>query len=378
MPDSTRAFIQAIHATPYRVVLALSGGGTAGLANLLEVPGASRTVLEAVVPYSEGAMIDLLGARPDQFCSPPTARAMAMAAFQRGYHYSGDAAGIAGISCTASLATDRLKRGSHRVHLALQNVETTVTWSLEMEKGRRTRGEEERLVSRLVLNTVAEACRLEDRLSLDLIEPERVERAAAVAPQSWRDLLVGSIERVRHAGNRAPDTAKPAVLFPGSFNPLHAGHRGMAQVAEDILGVAVEFEMSILNVDKPPLDYQEVESRTRQFAPDQAVWLTRSPTFEEKSRLFPGATFVVGSDTLARVANPRYYNHDVDACRSALERIAARGCRFLVFGRSWNGRYVHLADLELPETLLAISREVAKERFREDISSTEIRRGGGP
>ena len=40
-------------------------------------------MLEAIVPYGEAAMIAYLGGRPDQFCAPETARAMAAAAWHR-------------------------------------------------------------------------------------------------------------------------------------------------------------------------------------------------------------------------------------------------------------------------------------------------------
>ena len=161
------------------------------------------------------------------------------------------------------------------------------------------------------------------------------------------------------------------MIFPGAFNPLHDGHRGMAEIAEELLGRPVEFEISILNPDKPPLDYYEMKRCTEQFGPERAVWLTRAPTFVEKARLFPGATFVVGTDTVRRIAEPRYYGDDEAACRAALGRIAARGCHFLVFGRSLGTGFVSLHQLELPEPLRSICREVPAEQFRKDISSTE-------
>ena len=65
------------------MVLAITGGGSGAIADLLEVPGGSRTVLEAVVPYSAAALVEFLRGKPEQFCSARTARAMAMAAFQR-------------------------------------------------------------------------------------------------------------------------------------------------------------------------------------------------------------------------------------------------------------------------------------------------------
>jgi hypothetical protein len=147
----------------------------------------------------------------------------------------------------------------------------------------------------------------------------------------------------------------------------------MADIARQKLGVPVEFEISILNVDKPPLDFIEIDRRVAQFAPDQAVWLTRAATFEEKSARFPGATFVVGIDTLRRIADARYHGGDTAAWLAAIQRIAARGCRFLVFGRHHEGRFVGLGDLNLPRPLADLCQAVPAEEFREDTSSSTIR-----
>jgi hypothetical protein len=364
--------VQQIHDTPTRIVLAITGGGSRAVSDLLEVPGSSRTLLEAQIPYSAESIIAFLGARPDEFCSNRTARALAMAAFlqARKFHQPDDQ--LAGLSCTAGLATDRPRRGPHRAHLALQTASLTATWSLELLKDRRSRAEEERLVGRLLLNAVAEACGIASLLSLDLLEGERIEQTDTKATQSWQDLLLGKIEVVA-SGNKTPSAA---AIFSGAFNPFHQGHRRMLVYAADILKQPVAIEISIMNVDKPPLDYFEISRRLGQFSPEQAVILSRAATFDEKSRLFPGATFVVGSDTLRRIAQPGYYAGDKAAWFSALQRIANRGCKFLVFGRDMGTGFVRLADLDLPDILRTICREVPPEAFREDISSTGLRKTG--
>ncbi len=368
---SLASLVRAIHDAPARLVLAIAGGGTRALTELLEVPGASRTVLEAVVPYCERAMIDWLGGRPDRFCDDPTARAMAMAAFLRAGRLDPGDTPHAGVACTASLASDRPKRGPHRAHVAFQTAAVTAVRSLTLAKGQRTRGQEERVVSVLVLNAAAEACGLAERRTLDLVAGETVEASDTAAPPAWQDLLLGRRDAVRYGGR--PATGPPAAIYPGAFHPLHAGHRHILEIAEEMLGVAVEPEISILNVDKPLLDYLEIARRTGQFDRHQAVWLTRAPTFDEKSRLFPGAVFVVGADTLRRIADARYYGHDQAACRAAIERLAARACRFLVFGRSQDGCFMSLDQMDLPRPLRALCIGVPEERFREDISSTAIR-----
>jgi hypothetical protein len=396
MTISVDQLVQQFHDAPTRIVLTATGGGSRAIANLLEVPGASRTLLEAFVPYSDQAMIDYLGSRPDEFCSNRTARAMAMAAFLHarklgqadialvaattqiassglsGSVNNPQSVDLAGAACTAGLLTDRPRRGSHRIHVALQTAAITATWSLELLKDRRSRPEEEHVAGRMLLNAVAESCGLEARLALDLLEGEKVEELRTTALRPWQDLLLGKVEIVSQ-GKTIP--ANPAILS-GAFNPLHAGHRRIAEIGADLLKKPVIMEITILNPDKPPLDYYEIDRRTKQFAPEQPLLLTRAATFEEKARLFPGATFLVGADTLRRIAMDRYYHNDTAACRTCMEYIASRGCRFLVFGRDMGTGFMQLADLDLPDVLRSICRDVSSEIFREDVSSTGIRKSG--
>ncbi len=170
--------IRQIHDSAVQLVLSATGGGSGAIAALLAVPGASRTVVEAVIPYSAGALTDWLRARPEQFCSDRTARSMAMAGFVRGQSLGYDAGQIVGIGCTASLASDRPKQGEHRIHLARQSRQTTASLTLVLEKGRRTRGAEEDLATGLLLNLTAEACGLpaDAHLPLDLCPAKRSSR----------------------------------------------------------------------------------------------------------------------------------------------------------------------------------------------------------
>lgn len=369
MTASTPSDVVAqIHASGCRCVLSLTGGGSVAIPALLGVPGASESMLAATVPYSAAALAEWLGGKFDQACSEPTARAMAMAGFERARNLcDADPRALRGIGATASLVSKRPKRGPHRVHVAWQSAEATVSYSCELSKGKRTRQEEENAAAELVLHAVAEACGVVSVPPRPPSPEEPIARRAKQAPQEWTELLLGTRQSVPYRLD-----GSPRAVFSGAFNPLHDAHRRMAELASARLSVPVAMELSIANVDKPTLDFLEIESRLAALS-NFPVLLTRAPTFIEKAALLPGAVFVVGADTIARIADEKYYGGDRQKRDSAIAGIASRGCRFLVFGRVCDGRFVLPSDLGLPSQLRGMCDEVPANVFRFDISSTELR-----
>jgi hypothetical protein len=370
--------IAAIHASGRQAVIAVTGGGSLAIGELLKVPGGSQSLLEAMVPYSQPALVDFLGGTPDQFCSEPTARAMAMAAWMRARKLAIDADPLllVGIGATASLVSDVPKRGEHRVQVGVQTANRTASYSLALTKGLRDRTEEEQLSAEMLLLALGEACGVEvsdaqAAFDQSLHEGETITRNAQAAESAWTRLLLGEEYCVASSNNR------PSAVFPGAFHPLHEGHRKMARFAAERLRGEVAYELSITNVDKPPLDFVEINNRLggiREQEPDRQVFLTAAPTFREKALLLSNTTFVVGIDTLVRIADVRYYQNDERQRDVALREIAEAGCRFLVFGRELNGKFCSLSDVEIPAGLKAMCTEVPASEFREDVSSTELRK----
>jgi hypothetical protein len=167
------SLISQIHSHPAMAVFVVTGGGAQAIADLLAVPGASKTVLEALLPYSDRSLTEFLGASPTQAVSVETAIAMARAAYQRALQLrEAPTVPVLGLSCTATLVTDRPKKGEHRAHVGLCTATNIHTYSLTLTKGARDRAGEERVVSDLLLKALAEACSVQAPAEIGLLPDE--------------------------------------------------------------------------------------------------------------------------------------------------------------------------------------------------------------
>lgn len=412
------------------------------------------------------------------YCSTPTSVRMSDAAWVRAAELLladtrnfGDFTNVNlfGVSCTAALVTDRPKKGPHRVHVAASSQSGSFSYTVELQKGARNREEEDAASSRLIIDAIAE-CSGVPPLPVDYLLLDDTTATASTSPalgeaigrtQTDREEVIERIyaKRVRQAmfikkvdvdgisssSDRLvddfvilEDAALPpgCLVYPGSFNPLHEGHVALVAAAvEKIRGadgkaVPVVFEISAFNADKPPLDRAEMERRVRQFDPTTnpalltggltniAVAITSEPLFLGKTGLFRDANFLIGSDTLVRLLNPRYYGppeppssaglspeeasrvqqQKVFAMIAVLSAVAERGCRFVVGGRatatpppaattatvvaagnsstSFATMQSILAGavLALPQDLeRALFMGLSEDEFRVDLSSTDIR-----
>ena len=356
--------IKAIHESPYKFVISSSGGGTNAISALMGVPGASQSILESYVPYSRESLDIHLNKTPDHYCSQATSLHMASLAYKKALKISNiDKKYLFGIAVTASLRSNYNKLGEHRFHIALQNQKQTVVINCVLKKNKRSREEEENLLSTFILNLISKSC------ALDFGYPQvsdDIEIIEVQGKNDWIDLIDDKVGFISNTTN------KPELIFPGSFNPLHKGHLKMKKVAERKTGMDLYYEICIDNVDKPPLTFFEISNTINQFENDSWV-LTKAGRFIDKAKLFENATFVIGYDTLRRLFNEKYYENS-KIMKENLMIFDDFNINFLVFGRKDFDKFKSLEDVDIPAELKPRFTGFDENTFRDDISSSEIRK----
>lgn len=174
---------QKLHSVPGKGCVVVTGAGIRAISDLFAQPGTSRTILEAQVPYARKALDEFVGVRAEQHVSAEEALLIAEAALKRAHHLVDDNdAGqlLFGVGCTAAVATDRVRRGEDRAHVAWVAVDKSGGTrsggaSIWFDKNARTRADEDAVVSAIVLNAIADATGIEERLVIGVLDTERLD-----------------------------------------------------------------------------------------------------------------------------------------------------------------------------------------------------------
>ena len=314
--------IERILNSGFRAVLVTTGGGSGALHALLSTPGASRFVADAQIPYSPEALERFLGEKIEHSCSPGAARKLTETAVRD------LESGVIGISCSAALMTNRERRGDDRAFICIKTAESERLYALYFSKT--SRAEQEALLS------------------------------------DWLLILIAQATGAEHG-----------LMLPGSFNPVHQGHCNLLEVAEEMTGLRGVFELSCANVDKPELPEEEILRRAAAIR-DIPVALTHAPRFVQKAELFPKTTFVLGYDTAARLVEKNHtfkcvVSEGYNCWARQWEMFRKLETSFLVAGRHHGGGFQTLENLDLPAGFESLFEAVPESKFREDISSTELR-----
>ena len=358
--------IKKVHSSPYRFVLVSSGGGTNAISEILKVPGASTSVLEAYVPYAKESLDYYLLKQPDHYCSLDTTLSMAAKAYSAAKKIDPDTNPkyLLGIAVTASLATNYSKKGEHKFFIAIQTYKYSSSFSYSFIKGELTREEEEEIVTDHIINAIAQSCEVQSKI---ITENSSLVVKTVEAQKNWVKLVDNKIDFVS-SSNRIPE-----LIFPGSFNPFHSGHQSMSELAEKKTGLGLAYEICIQNADKPPLSYHEIEKTLNQFNHGHEWVLTKAGKFTDKAELFPNSVFIIGADTLTRILDEKFYLNRQDMLNQ-LDLFNSHNINFLVFGRKIRDSFISLESVSIPEHIAKRFSGFGEEIFRDDISSTLIRK----
>ena len=403
----------AIHASDSKtkIVIAMAGNGTQAISELMRYGNGSNTLLAQHLLYDNFTFRKYIGGEPDKYVDPRVSRQLAMAAYIEAMVIAEEPLSdklsypVVGIGCTSALVRTNSKGENeerqsreHWIHVSAQDALNTRTFSYKLNSSLGRTREQEEWINTLAIFKVIAAARgaadaMGDMLECSLGTGDLQDRQTNARPRSPISEVVHG-RKPWHMDNHQMPT-EPAVVFAGSWNPLHDAHRELMKLGQQKTGKAGLFELSVTNTDKPPLDYIEIEKRAKQFhEAGLPLVLTNRPKYAEKVQLFPrGSTFVMGADTFSRVINPIYYGDDGLRIKQALSRFENTGTTFLVAARKHpiTSQIMTAESLldAMPEALVqvlsdefetnfvdrwrGITTSIPQEEFMFDISSSQLR-----
>ena len=389
--DPNLAIIKEIHkanALPNgcKITFAVTGGGASGIAAMLGVPGASKTVLNALVPYAQAAFLKFIepAEPPKSYASIEAADKLAVAALDNSKSLLSDSSTPVGIGLAAALASGD-RRGADHMYVSVRTSTCNYTYEITLNKGARTRDEEEKICGfLLILATAKISCPSYNVNPPTLLPGEtfkhNVKISTPLFSRAHADLVSGKFNSLLVNTKEVlvnKNFDGKALIFPGSFNPFHDGHKEMARLASAMTGHPCILEISILNVDKPSLESEEILTRMAPLiSMGFSVLLTRAPRFYDKTKLLSRTTFLVGTDTVERILDPKYCGGNSEVMVQELKEMKDNGIHFIVANRiNKTGEFINIEEMTRYKALSEEFRSIFKSipGFRLDMSSTAIR-----
>lgn len=389
------AVIERIHASPFKFNIITTGAGGSAIASLMAVPGCSRTLLNAQVPYSPKVTRRILDSFPEKHVCPEIGRQLAQHAFEDACRISDDGTPtnqLVGIGATAAIQTDRSRKSDDNVYVAAWSESWVKEYACSMSRDM-TRAQQEAVVCSIILKAMAESANV---LASEISLPDNVQQRefaslpnpiASVLSGVARCALYNQLGEVRM--DLPPYTVEGYdkqntiyLLYPGSFKPLHWGHTELARVAGIVMQryqpektkVVVTYEISASIVGKKDVCEADFVERVNQFTSQgRRVAITTARLFVEKAEMFPNHGLIVGVDTARRVIDPQYYDNSEEKMIDAIKALEKFGCYFVVGGRKHGDLWDDLSSVNIPDPIKHMFKGINPTDFRVDISSTEIR-----
>jgi len=362
-------YIKELQKCGKKFFIAATGGGTSFIGEFLKIPGGSQCIVGGYVPYAIEATNNFVSGKLDKYADANAARRLAVASYEHALKINvSPVYNTVGIGIACSLVKENEREGrEHHINIAVHTFNETFGVSVVLKKSKLNREKEENLVNDLTLYTLANRfCKNIDRewevihQMIYLDNDAEVNTFGEYSRMIDCDLYCNAIDYINKN-----DTI---VIYPGSFFPLHEGHREIYHLAHKITQLPVFYELSVTNSYKPSMDYVDLENRYKQFNNigwRNAVILTKAPRFVDKVTLFKKhfnpkeIIIVVGADTWERV-------YDAAAHKNGdIKFFEDNNVKFLVFGRN--------AEIKNQDSTLFIKNDLAL-NYNNNISSTAIRK----
>jgi hypothetical protein len=349
----------------------IATGAGAGLQQQLwQVPGSSAYLSGCSFPYAPEEQEELLGFMPEHFCSEEAAVDLACAAYMKAYKFGGKKP--VGVGLTASVASEKIHRGDHRIFICVVTDDKISLFSHLLDKG------------------VGSFKRKDDGIKADMLGlfmlTESIEIFAASDPKIIYITDATEMARARFFahpffaanGKRLATLPKNDnyALMSGAFNPPHDGHFGLAQEVLKNRNHRVVFEITTEPPHKDPLSVQDMLKRAKNLQGHDRFFTRKLALYLDKAKAFPGVPLVMGADAAVRLFDPKWGVSIVDLVRQFDEL----GTIFYVAGREVNGKFIVCDDIiesiqdQLSFTQLKMAIDMMHDiPGRWDISSTELR-----
>lgn len=282
----------------------IATGAGAGLQERLwEVPGSSSYLGGASFPYAPEEQEELLGFMPEHFCSEENSIDLASAAYMKAYKFGGKKP--VGIGLTASVASEKLHRGDHRIFVTVITDDKVLTYQETLDKGV---GSHKRFLDGKACGS-AGFCLLLDSLELNLAE-KSAEWLLPVHKENSKLALERFFMRpfFMSNGKRLNTISKDDryALMSGAYNPPHEGHFGIAKAVMDEYNYRTVFEVTATPPHKDSLTIQTLLQRAKLLKGHDTLFTKELPFYLDKAKAFPGKPLVMGADAMVRMLDPKW------------------------------------------------------------------------
>lgn len=308
-----------------RISIVATGGGSRFLYEFTKDGGASKVLVNFDFPYSceEVSKYIESGNEKIKYNSEKTARRLAVASY---YKHKCDFA----IGITASLYVEGQREGRENcAYMAIYNEEIVYVKKIFLNGSRYN---QEFALSDYIIEFIYQFLQGNIRGESNKQNP------------NWWKLI-----------------CRNDLIYSGSFNPAHEGHRTIIDFCHSILDFDnLWIDICRNNFKKPKIDGIEVMQRADQF-PNEFKCYTESPTLLGKAKeIGKPITFVIGQDIL------EFISHEDQ------DQLAKMGCKFLIFKRLINKEY-KVGPYLNPGLRHPLQEVVDNQFVQVDISSSKIR-----